>query len=412
MPQQHSYDVAVLGLGGVGAMAAWRAAARGARVIGIEQFGMGHARGSSHGGSRIFRRTLFEGVEYVPLVDRAHALWQELERCSGSRLFERSGGLCIGPRDGKLIADALASARTGGFEHEVLEPDALAARFPQHARIPDDVAVFEPGAGVLNPEKCVTAALSLATAEGADIVLDTKVTSVEHDESGVRIEAGEHRVEARRAVVATGAWFTELVPDLALPLRIQRSPLVWFTGEDREAYGPQRFPVFVRKSGELDGWGIPDVDGKGVKIGAGPWASKPWLDSADDNTYPIDERDTGPAEDVCRRAFPGLNPVAANARPCMNSRTPDRDFVLGIPEAAPSLVLAGGFSGHGFKHASASGDVCADFALDGMCEMPLEKFSPQRFETSTESAESTGSAHSADSADAADSGRTDDGKAK
>lgn len=238
MRNTNSYDIAVLGLGAVGSMAAWRAAARGARVIGFERYDIAHSHGSSHGGSRIFRQTLFEGTEYVPLVNRARPLWNLLERESGARLFQVSGGLCIGPEDSALIANALASARIGGFEHELLEPDELVRRFPQHAAIPEDFAVFEPGAGVLDPEECIRAAVRLATAHGAEIAPRTEVTAIEHDESGVSIRAGADSFRARRAIVATGAWFTDLLPDLALPLKVQRSPLVWFTGADRPAYRP------------------------------------------------------------------------------------------------------------------------------------------------------------------------------
>ncbi|MFD7161427.1 N-methyl-L-tryptophan oxidase [Kribbella sp. NPDC059898] len=379
MTNPQRYDVAVLGLGAVGASALWRAAARGASVIGFEQFEPGHPRGSSHGGSRIFRQTLFEGVEYVPLARRAKRLWQQLQQQSGAQLFQRTGGLTIGPAGSSLIKVALESAQAGGFEHELLDEEILAGTYPQHAHIQGDVAVFERGAGVMNPEASIRAAVAQARQHGAEVAVNARVDSIDHEDQGVRIVCGGNEVLARRAIVATGAWFTDLVPDLALPLTIVRSPLVWFTGPDRAAYGPDRFPVFVRKSGDLDGWGITDIDGKGVKIGAGPSAPKPLLDRADDNSYPIDERDTGPCERFCERAFPGLDPVAKAAEPCMNSRTADRDFIIGIPEKAPSLVLAGGFSGHGFKHASASGDVAVDLAIDGATELPIDRFSPERF---------------------------------
>lgn len=381
MSRATPYDLAVLGLGAVGSMAAWRAAARGARVVGFEQFDLAHDRGSSHGGSRIFRQTLFEGVEYVPLVKRALPLWQELERAGERGLFQRSGGLCIGPRDSALIATALNSARVGEFEHHLLDEDELTDRYPQHARIPGDVAVLEPHAGILNPEECIKSAVELAKSHGADLAFGTRIVSISHDDSSVRITTENDEVEARRAIVSTGAWFTDLLGDLDLPLGIVRSPLVWFTGRDRAAYRPDRFPVFIRKTGDIDGWGISDVDGTGVKVGAGPSAPKPWLDHAEDNAYPIDDRDTGPPEEYCAKALPGLNPAHVAAKPCMNSRTDDRDFVLGVSRHAPSLVLAGGFSGHGFKHATGSADVLVDLALEGTSDVPLDKFSPDRFST-------------------------------
>lgn len=371
------YDVAVLGLGAVGASAAWRAAERGCSVIGFEQFTPAHARGSSHGGSRIFRKTLFEGIEYSALVDRAELLWGRLERESGAALFRRTGGLCIGAEDGELVRDAMRCSAAGGVEVELLDADALASRYPQFAVAAGDVGVLEPGAGVLDPEGCIRAALELASAARADLRFETRVTALDHDDDGVRIWVGTESFAARRAIVATGAWFTDLLPEL--PLRVQRSASVWFAGEDRGAFGPDRFPTFVWESDGLDGWGIPDVDGRGVKVGAGPSAPKPWLDHASANDYPIGPADTDPPEDFVRRALPGLAPKAVAAVACMNSKSPDGDFVIGTPRLAPSLILTGGFSGHGFKHASAIADLAIDLATDGTTEIPLTPFSPNRF---------------------------------
>src|ERR671910_187487 len=115
------FDVAVIGLGAMGAMAAWSAASRGASVVGFEQYDIAHDRGSSHGGSRTFRRTMFEGEHYNPIVARAEELWRKLEAESGTRLLQPSGGLCIGPPDGELIVDALRCAAAGGVEHELLD---------------------------------------------------------------------------------------------------------------------------------------------------------------------------------------------------------------------------------------------------------------------------------------------------
>jgi len=375
------YDVAVLGLGAMGAATAWRAAARGASVVGVEQFTPGHARGSSHGGSRIYRQTLFEGIEYVPLARRAFELWTDLETETGTPLFRRTGGLCIGPEDGPLVRDALRCAQEGDVEVELLDAAELRERFPQHALLPGDVGVLEPGAGSLNPEACVRGMADRATSLDARLMFETVVDRLEHDDSGVRVHVDDEVIHARRAVLATGCWFTDLVPELGLPLRAQRSPLVWFRGADQAAYGPERFPTFIRESGDLDGWGIPDVDGRGVKVGAGPSLDKPFLDHASENVRPIGPEDTDRSERFVARAFPGLEPRAVDAVPCMNSKSPDGDFVIGTPASAPSLVLAGGFSGHGFKHSAAVGETCADLALDGGSPLAAERFSPDRFAT-------------------------------
>lgn len=376
-----SYDIAVVGLGIVGSSALWRAAVRGASVIGIERFEPPHSRGSSHGGSRIFRRTLFEGDHYIPLAQRADDLWQELDEAAGQRLRRTTGGLVIAPEDSARIARAITSAERGGVDVEVLDATALASRYPQHAQLAGDIAVFEPGAGVLHPENSIRAALTTARRLGAEMVTGTRVTAIEEHRDHVEIVVADGEpFTARRLILAAGAWITELVPQLKLPLTIQRSPLVWFRGSDMAAFGPDRFPTFVRVNDRVDCWGIPDVDGQGVKVGFGQgFAHKPTLASADENWRHTDERDTGPAQDAVRVAFPGLIPRVVHAEPCVNSRTPDRDFLLGIHPEAPAIVLASGFSGHGFKHATASGDVAVDLALTGTSEIPIERFSPTRF---------------------------------
>ena len=86
-------DVIVLGLGGMGSAAAAHLAARGVRVLGLEQFTPAHALGSSHGDSRIIRQAYFEDPAYVPLLLRAYELWHELEADSGADLMTLTGGL-------------------------------------------------------------------------------------------------------------------------------------------------------------------------------------------------------------------------------------------------------------------------------------------------------------------------------
>jgi sarcosine oxidase len=370
-------DVAVIGLGAMGAMTAWQAAARGASVVGIEQFPIAHARGSSHGGSRIFRMILFEGPEYVPVVRAAHELWRALERESGAELLTTTGGLVIGTDGGPLITDALASAAAGGVEHELLDVGQVRARFPQHALFDDDVAVYEPCAGALRPEAAIRAALKVAEGAGTRIMAECPVTSLSLGEREAEIVTANGIVRARKVVLATGPWFSDLVPELALPLRNQRSCLTWFDGG--KAYGPERFPVFIRESRDLNGWGIPDIDGRGVKVCYGSSEGKPWLDRPEDNWTAPTAVDVAPSEAFCRAAFPELTPRAADAAACINSKTPDYDFVVGVSEAAPQLVLLGGFSGHGFKHAAGIGRIAAELALDDGTDIPIQRFSPDRF---------------------------------
>ena len=360
----------------MGAMTLWQVAQRSTSVIGIERFEPGHARGSSHGGSRIFRRIGTEGAHYVPLARRADELWDRLQNQSRTRLRIITGGLTIGTSGGDYIASALAAAEAGDVDVELLDAAQLRRRFGQHAVCEDDVAVYEPGAGVLLPETAIRAAVEQAVAHGAQIRSGEHVRSVASDGDAVTIETSAATVRARRAVVATGAWLTDLLPQLDLPIRVQRSVPYWFDASPEE-FGPTAFPVFRRRSGHLSGWGVPDVDGRGVKIGVSA-APKPWLRRPEDNWVAEGEADLGLVRRFVAEAFPGLRHAAASAHPCMNARTPDGDFVIGTTPRAPGVVVLGGFGGSGFKHAAAVGEIAADLVFDDEPHVPIAAFSPAR----------------------------------
>src|SRR5215210_4490784 len=111
------YDVIVAGLGGMGSAAAYRLAARGKRVLGLERHTAAHALGSSHGQSRIIRQAYFEDPAYVPLLLRAYELWEELERETGEELMTLCGGLMIGPESGDLVSGSVKSADEHGLPY-------------------------------------------------------------------------------------------------------------------------------------------------------------------------------------------------------------------------------------------------------------------------------------------------------
>lgn len=195
----------------------------------------------------------------------------------------------------------------------------------------------------------------------------------------IEVHTNNDKLFARRVVVATGAWFPELVGPLDLPIRVQRSAALYFAVPDPTSYSPERLPAFIPDSASTSGWGVPAIGNRGLKLGASGEADKPWLARPEDNCRPLDVKDIAPAEAFCRRALPQVTPRVVAGWPCMNLKTPDLDFIVGTTPRAPHLILAGGCSGHGFKHAAAVGDIVADLALDGSCDISLEHFSPDRF---------------------------------
>jgi sarcosine oxidase len=375
---QHTVDtdVVVVGLGAMGSMALWRLAQRGVRVVGAEQFAPGHTRGSSHGGSRIFRVAVFEGAAYVPVAQLAHRLWRELEHDSGEELLINTGALMFGPPDSYVVAGSRQAIEDFGLPHERFDDaEQMRRRWPQFAFADSDVGLLDRDGGALRPERAIRAACREAVRLGAEILPSAAVLGVDVDGGGVRVDTGATVIRADRAVVAVGAWTNQLLPGAGLPLEIRRAVMTWFTGTPAELYRPDRLPVFVSGGG----WGVPDVDGLGLKLGHHDPSAARRLGRPEDNSPVVASGETDPSSAVCRATFPGLDPRPAHVQVCLTTHTPDQDFVVGPMPGAEQVTLLAGFSGHGFKHAAGLGEIAAQLIAEGGSAYDLGPFRADRF---------------------------------
>jgi sarcosine oxidase len=183
-------DVAVVGLGAMGAATLYQLAKAGVKAVGIDRFAPPHDQGSSHGDTRITRLAVGEGAAYVPLVRRSHQIWRELEAQSGEALFEQCGVLVMRSSEttashhgaADFVAQTIELGRTYGIDHEILTSSQIRARFPQFGPICDGaVGYFEPEGGFVRPEQCIATQLAAAQALGATLITGTTVSAVESD---------------------------------------------------------------------------------------------------------------------------------------------------------------------------------------------------------------------------------------
>ncbi|WP_336626326.1 MULTISPECIES: N-methyl-L-tryptophan oxidase [unclassified Microbacterium] len=373
-------DVAVVGLGAVGSMALWRLASRGANVVGFERFGAAHARGSSHGETRMNKIIGDQPLPYKPLAARAEELWRVLEQESGDDLVVESGGLVIGLRDGPYVTRARALADAHAMPYEEIEAAEVRRRFPAHAVDDGEVALVDPHAGYLLVEEAIRAAIGRAEALGARTHFDTPVTLVrdEGPEGVVLRVDGTHR-RFRRVIVSAGAWIPQELPD-SVPVDPVRISATWFAPTERGVpLDASRFPVFMRElpDGRI-GWGFPQVSDRGVKIGLHGRYGIPVTD-ATENGRPTTSDEVAAITDYVRSGFPGLNPEPSVAVPCMVTWAPDERFVIGTPPDWPNVVVLSACSGHGFKYAPASGELGAQLALGEQPFADITAFELGRF---------------------------------
>lgn len=381
------YDVIVVGLGSMGSAAAYSLAARGQRVLGIEQFTPAHSLGSSHGGTRIVRKAYFEKPDYVPLLIRAYQLWDELSAAYGTQLFTRCGALMIGRPDSAVVSGTLASARRWSLPHEVLDSAGLRAKYPQFELGEDQLAVFEADAGFVKPELSVQANLELAAAAEAELRFDTEVEQVELRPDGVHVVAGGQHLQAPRVVIATGAWAGRLADLDRYQIKVQRQTVHWLRPRTPAAdFDAERFPVYMWSlpvpagADRIELYGFPHQPGdEGVKAAL----YHDWLDpDVDPDTLrrTVSESECRTVQQLLAPVLPDLAGECVSSQACMYPGAPDDDFVLGVhPGSAGRMVLALGFSGHGFKFVPVVGEIVADLVIDGATSHDIGFLSPERF---------------------------------
>lgn len=374
-----SHDVIVIGLGGMGSAAAYHLACRGARVLGLDRLRPPHDRGSSHGRSRIIRRAYMEGPAYVPLLRRAYELWDEIEAQTGRTLLRITGGLMLGPEDSQAVAGSVASAREHGLDHELLDAAGIRRRFPPLR--PDDatMGVFEPLAGVLDPEAAVSAYLQAAVSAGAEVRTGEVVESWESHGDGYRVKTRGGAFEAGALVLAPGPWAPDLLGDVGRSLVPTREVMHWLapTGS-LDPFLPGRFPVFIWEPAEgAVFYGFPALDGAqgGVKAaihhGGGPT-------DAESVPRQVTDADVRAMRLCLSRWVPELDGRHLAGAVCLYTNTPDHHFLLGKHPEADGVALVAGLSGHGFKFASVVGEILTDLALTGATAMPIGPFDPGR----------------------------------
>jgi sarcosine oxidase len=381
MIKPRSYDAIVVGLGAMGSATLFHLARRGLRVLGLEQFSEAHQLGSSHGDSRIIRETYFEHPLYVPLVQRAHELWRELEATSGASLMKITSGLMIGPSDGMVVAGTLRSAREHHLPHEVLTPAQVHERFPAFQLASNLVAVLDPRAGYLDPEACNKAHLDAARAAGAETRFDEPVLEWNPDGEGVCIRTGAGTYTAHRLVLAAGAWNTGLARDLQLPLTVERQTVFWLEPSGSPyTYEAERFPIYAYeyKAGHIC-YGFPRLP-RGVKASvmhSGDTARDP-----DSVERTVNDDEAKPLRAALRPVLPELAEAPVRDRGvCLFTNTPGHDFIIDFHPLLPQVLISSPCSGHGFKFASAIGELQADLLTTGRSRFDLSPFRIGRWPT-------------------------------
>ncbi|HLY01489.1 MAG TPA: N-methyl-L-tryptophan oxidase [Candidatus Cybelea sp.] len=377
-PHPREYDVIVLGLGALGSGAAYWSAKRGARVLGLEQFELGHARGSSHDRSRIIRLSYFTPA-YVRMAKEAYRAWASLESDAGERLIFKTGGLDIGPRGSPVrMSEHFNSMRACGVAFEELDAGEIRKRWPCWHVGEEVRGLFQADAGIVAAERATDALRRVAVGFGATLRDRTPVTALRAAAGEIDVEAGGRRYRAGKLIVTAGAWTNGALAHFgrSLPIEVTKEQVIYFVPRDPAAFTLGEFPIWIWMD-EPSFYGFPIFgETKSVKITQDSAGERV---DAQTRGFDEDAEITTRVKGFLERYLPAALGPLELVKTCLYARTPDRDFAIGALPGHANVSVAVG-DGHAFKFASLIGRILSDGEVEG-CDLTAFKITRPRLLT-------------------------------
>lgn len=374
------YNIIVIGCGAMGSSVAYHAAKGGMKALVIEQFSLNHEKGSSHGKTRMFRTVYPEGYFYVPMVKRAMGLWRKLEKESGMNLIMKTGYVVIGRPSGGLVRDAVACAKREGLTYRVLGSKEARERFPAFSLSDDEVAVYDPNAGIMFPEECIRANVMVARRLGAEFRFNERVLGWKEHSGRISVITEKGEYTAKKLVIAAGSWNAKLAR--SLPISPRRVAVFWFKDDsDNHIFSSGKMVPFIWETGPKSNfYGIPNLEGSGDGLKLGIHSGGPRAHGGlHSSTAELKRKEL---RNLIRLAKNRLSPRSerpSKSSTCIYTYTPDKNFIIDFYPGRRDVVVLSPCSGHGFKFSSVIGEITIKMLNGKAVPYMMKKFSMSRF---------------------------------
>ncbi|PTM10074.1 MAG: N-methyl-L-tryptophan oxidase [Bacteroidetes bacterium] len=375
---ESNYDVIVIGVGSMGSSACYSLAKENINVLGIEQFDISHEFGSHTGQSRIIRKAYFEHPNYVPLLEKAYSNWKQFEDEVGEKLYHKTGLLYASKKEHQLLSGVKQSAKLYNLEINELSTKEIKRQFPQFA-IPENYdCILEPDAGFLPPERAILKYTERALELGATIKTNEKVINWTSEKDAITLVTNKQIYNCKKLIISAGAWASKLVPQLKPELKVTKQVLAWVIPHKEKDFYLGNFPCWnlADSAGKGLFYGMPILPKErfgnpvGLKIGHHYHGE---IKNPDDLKIKPNAEEESSLNDFIQELFPGaLKKTFFEMKTCMYTNTSDENFIVDLHPENNNIVVACGFSGHGFKFSSVIGEILRDFAIHGKTKMPIE----------------------------------------
>ncbi|MBL7872429.1 MAG: N-methyl-L-tryptophan oxidase [Cyclobacteriaceae bacterium] len=373
----NEFDVIVIGVGSMGSSTCYQLASRGVSVLGLEQFSIPHDQGSHAGQSRLIRKAYFEHADYVPLLERAYDNWNHLESITGSQVYFPTGLLYAGKPDELLIKGVKHSSEKFNVPIETVTKKEFGNRFPQF-EVPDDYEVlFEPDAGFVTPERAVSLYVAQAIKAGATIHSNEETRSWKQNETSIEVVTNKGTYVCKKLVITAGAWTGKMLPELSTRLQVTRQVIAWLNPKIQKQFELRNFPCWLfddhTQPGMYYGFPILNTDQfgapAGLKVAHHYPGSPTHANSVNRN---ISQEEQQILIKSVTKFLPNGYASLSVLKTCLYTNTPDENFIIDfVPESNKNVIMAAGFSGHGFKFVSVVGEIVADLSISGSTKLPI-----------------------------------------
>lgn len=379
------FDIIVIGVGSMGAAACYYLAQRGQKVLGLEQFDIPHEQGSYTGQSRFIRKAYFEHIDYVPLLERAYESWRSLEVETDTPIYYQTGLLYTGRPDHAVIKGVQRSASIFNIPIEKLSVAEAAKRFPPFKIPPDFEVLFEPEAGFITPDKAILLYIQQSIKKGAQVHSKEKVMDWKKEGEGITVITNKNRYHCNKLIITAGAWAGKMIPAFADTLKVTRQFIAWVKPKSEKEFLLNNFPCWLiaddMNHGSFYGFPVLPVKTFGEPAGLKLAHHYPGIENDPDhvNRQAI-EGDMEKLEYALKKYLPDAYESLNSFKTCLYANTPDSDFIIDkLPGYEDDVVVACGFSGHGFKFVPVVGEILADLAMTGETKYPIEFLRATRF---------------------------------
>jgi sarcosine oxidase len=383
MPEFQIFDYIVVGCGGIGsATLYWLARTDpNAKILGIEQFELGHHNGGSQDYSRIIRRCYHE-TKFAKFAQDTYSAWKFAEDESGIKLVHKTGGLFMSDKSDSVSSNVtrmyVDAMKAVNVKCDLMSAKDINSKWPQFNFGDNVFGVFDSEAGLVDAAMANSVHQQLAEARGVKIITQTKVVKLEKISAGMKVHTSVGTYQCRKVIVTAGAWLNQVLSstNVQIPVGVTQEQVTYLATPHLKSFTKENFPIFIYLDKEKEFYGMPIHGIAAFKIGIDAGGPLVTGDTRNFKPDPVREKK---CVDFLKENVPKSTGRITLTKTCLYTMTYDRTFVIDTlsSKGYPDVIVCCG-AGHAYKFAALMGKILSEMSIKGSTKHDISMFSMNR----------------------------------